>query len=49
MVEDGPGGRPALFRAAQSVLVAQTGAEVPELLAELDKARGYARKKRNEL
>ena len=39
MVEDGPGGRPALFRAAQSVLVAQTAAEVPALLAELDKAR----------
>jgi para-aminobenzoate synthetase component 1 len=39
LVEDGPGGRPALFRAAQAVLVAQTGAEVPALLAELDKAR----------
>jgi para-aminobenzoate synthetase component 1 len=39
LVEDGPGGRPALFRAAQAVFVAQTGAEVPALLAELDKAR----------
>ena len=39
LVEDGPGGRPALFRAAQAVLVAQTGAEVPALLAALDDAR----------
>lgn len=39
LVEDGPGGRPALFRAARAVLVAQTGAEVPALLAALDDAR----------
>lgn len=39
LVEDGPGGTPALFAAPVEVLVAETGAEVPELLAALDAAR----------
>lgn len=39
VLEDGPGGRPALFDGAEAVLVAQTAAEVPALLAELDAAR----------
>lgn len=39
LVEDGPAGRPALFAGARSVLVAQTGADVPALLAALDAAR----------
>lgn len=39
LVEDGPGGAPALFAAPVEVLVAETGAEVPELLAALDAAR----------
>lgn len=39
LVEDGPAGTPVLFSGALSVLVAQTGAEVPALLAELDAAR----------
>ena len=39
LVEDGPAGTPVLFSGALSVLVAQTGAEVPALLAALDAAR----------
>ena len=39
MVEDGPGGTPALFAQPHAVLVARTGAEVPALLAALDDAR----------
>ena len=39
LVEDGPDGQPALFQGAQAVLIAQSGAEVPGLLAALDAAR----------
>jgi len=39
LLEDGPDGQPVLFDGAQAVLVAQTGAEVPALLAALDAAR----------
>lgn len=39
LLEDGPGGQPVLFDGAVEVLVAQTGAEVPGLLAALDAAR----------
>ena len=39
ILEDGPDGRPVLFDAPEAVLVAQTGAEVPGLLAALDTAR----------
>lgn len=39
LVEDGPEGSPVLFADAQAVFIAQTGAEVPELLAALDAAR----------
>ena len=39
VLEDGPGGQPVLFAGALRVLVAQTGAEVPGLLAALDAAR----------
>ncbi len=39
LLEDGPEGRPALFSAPHAILVAETGAEVPALLAALDVAR----------
>ncbi|NEY90390.1 aminodeoxychorismate synthase component I [Tabrizicola oligotrophica] len=39
LVEDGPAGLPALFDAAAEVLIARTGAEMPGLLAALDRAR----------
>ena len=39
LVEDGPGGDACLFRQPRAVLVAQTGAEVPGLLAALAAAR----------
>ena len=43
LVEDGPDGSPVLFEAAEAVLVAKTGAEVPGLLAALDAARAKGR------
>jgi para-aminobenzoate synthetase component I len=43
LLEEGPGGGPVLFAAPRTVLLAQTGDEVPALLAALDAARaeGY--------
>lgn len=39
LLEEGPEGSPVLFAAPRQVLVAETGAEVPPLLAALDAAR----------
>lgn len=39
VLEDGPGGRPALFDGAVEIIVAHRASEVAEALAELDRAR----------
>ena len=39
LIEDGPGGKPALFDGAEALIVARTAAEVAPALARLDAAR----------